>query len=171
MQMIVEQIHTVENIVANGIRTTPSSVGTIAGSADGSLESGLLSLLGKESVTSRTRSPLVASFSSAIDSNIVGKRRFGSSLYNCRRETETPCGPHSSAPAGHRSRELNFCAEHPEAFANLVGQWVALEDETIVASGPDLAAVAAEARKRGVKVPFVFRVEEPLPAGYGELGL
>lgn len=76
-----------------------------------------------------------------------------------------------AATSHHRSKELNFCAEHPEAFAKLVGQWVALEGDTIVASGLELAAVAAEARNRGVKIPFVFRVEEPLPAGYGELGL
>jgi hypothetical protein len=71
----------------------------------------------------------------------------------------------------HRSRELNFCATHPEVFAKLAGHWVALEGETIIASGLALAPVVAEARKRGIKVPFVFRVEQPLPPGHGYLGL
>ncbi|HUY28456.1 MAG TPA: hypothetical protein VMV27_13665 [Candidatus Binataceae bacterium] len=78
---------------------------------------------------------------------------------------------HVSTPSAHRGRELNFCAQHPEAFAELVGQWVALEGETIIASGLVLATVIAEARKRGIKVPFVFRVEPPARPGHGNLGL
>lgn len=76
-----------------------------------------------------------------------------------------------TAPLQHRSRELNFCAAHPEAFAKLAGHWVALEGETIVASGLVLAPVVAEARKRGVKVPFVFRVEPPSDESRGNFGL
>jgi len=46
-------------------------------------------------------------------------------------------------------------------FRQLVGQWVALEGETILAHGADPVAVVAKAREKGVRVPYVFYVEDP----------
>lgn len=83
---------------------------------------------------------------------------------------EVPMGQ-SAAPPHHRSRELNFCAAHPEVFADLADQWVAVERETILAFGFDLVRVVREAREKGVRVPFVFRVERAREANWGRLGL
>lgn len=66
-----------------------------------------------------------------------------------------------TAQSGYRSRELKFRETNPEIFRQLVGRWVALEEEAIVAYGTDPLAVVAEARGRGVRVPYVFYVEEP----------
>ena len=61
----------------------------------------------------------------------------------------------------HRRRELAFQRAHPEAFVPLVGQWVALEGETIVAHGDDPVRVVTDARSKGVRVPYVFYVDKP----------
>ena len=60
----------------------------------------------------------------------------------------------------HRARELEFRNSHPEAFQPFAGQWVVLEREDIVAHGHDPVLVVAEARSKGVRIPYVFRVEE-----------
>ncbi len=65
-----------------------------------------------------------------------------------------------SAAAGHRVRELNFQERNPEALRPFVGQWVVLEGESIIAHGTDPMRVVADARSRGVRVPYVFYVEE-----------
>ena len=66
-----------------------------------------------------------------------------------------------SAPAGHRVRELNFQESNPSALRPFVGQWVVLEGESIMAHGSDPVRVVADARSQGVRVPYVFYVEEP----------
>ena len=66
-----------------------------------------------------------------------------------------------TAQSGYRSRELKFRETNPEMFCQLVGRWVALEGEAIVAHGADPLAVVAEAREKGIRVPYVFYVEEP----------
>ena len=48
--------------------------------------------------------------------------------------------------------------EHPEAFDPFIGEWVVLEGTSIVAHGQDAVIVADEARARGVRVPYIFRV-------------
>jgi hypothetical protein len=40
-------------------------------------------------------------------------------------------------------------------------QWVVLEGEEIVAHGDDPLQVVAEARAKGIHVPYVFYVEDP----------
>jgi len=61
---------------------------------------------------------------------------------------------------GHRSRELAFQQAHPEALRRLAGQWVVLEGETVIAHGNEPVRVVSEARSRGVRIPYVFFVEE-----------
>lgn len=63
--------------------------------------------------------------------------------------------------SGYRSQELKFRETNPRMFRQLVRRWVALEGEAIVAHGADPLAVVAEAREKGVRVPYVFYVEEP----------
>jgi hypothetical protein len=74
-------------------------------------------------------------------------------------------------PSPRRVRELKFASEHPEIFGPLAGKWVVLEGEAIVAHGADPATVVAKARKSGIAVPFIFKVEAPLRTNEGTLGL
>jgi hypothetical protein len=78
--------------------------------------------------------------------------------------------PHSTRRSSHRSLEMEFLRSHPEIFARYVGEWVALEGEQIVAHGRDPAKVVAAARRAGVKIPFIFRVQPKLAANAGTLG-
>lgn len=66
-----------------------------------------------------------------------------------------------SAPANHRVRELKFQESNPAALRPFIGQWVVLEGESILAHGSDPVRVVADARSQGVRVPYVFYVEEP----------
>lgn len=61
--------------------------------------------------------------------------------------------------SGHRSRELEWCRTHKEVLLQFAGQWVVLEGEEIVAHGDDPLQVVAEARSKGVQVPYIFYVE------------
>lgn len=76
-------------------------------------------------------------------------------------------GPHPTpSPAispvsGHRSRELEWRRTHQEVLRNFVDQWVVLEGENVVAHGEDPQQVVAEARARGIRIPYIFRVKEP----------
>jgi Family of unknown function (DUF5678) len=71
-----------------------------------------------------------------------------------RRECE------ASKPLGQkRASEIAWRQTHPEMFRQHEGNWVALEGERIVAHGADLVRVVAEAREKGIKPPYVFRVE------------
>ena len=60
---------------------------------------------------------------------------------------------------GFRSRELEWRRANPEALKAIAGQWVVLEGEEIIAHGHDLLQVDAEARARGIKIPYLFYVE------------
>jgi hypothetical protein len=73
--------------------------------------------------------------------------------------------------APYRSREMTYYLEHPERFEHLIGQWVAVEGQNIVAYGPDTAEVVSQARLKGVKVPFVFLVESKSGSDEGTMGL
>lgn len=71
----------------------------------------------------------------------------------------------------HREVEEQFIADHPEAFDPFIGEWVVLEGASIISHGMNAAIVADEARARGVKVPYMFRVEPKLKPNEGYLGL
>ena len=62
--------------------------------------------------------------------------------------------------SGHRSRELEWCRTHAEVLRQFAGQWVVLEGEEIVAHGKELVQIVSEARARGIRVPYVFYVED-----------
>ncbi|HEY6418511.1 MAG TPA: DUF5678 domain-containing protein [Candidatus Binataceae bacterium] len=70
-----------------------------------------------------------------------------------------------------RVREMNFYRGHPDRFAEFVGEWVALEGETIVAHGNDPADVVEKAREKGIKIPFLLRVESKQGKNEGNIGL
>lgn len=70
-----------------------------------------------------------------------------------------PTPSKSFFPAGHRARELAWRRSHQEALIEYAGQWIVLEGEVIMAHGPDLVTVVAEARIKGTAVPYVFYVE------------
>lgn len=58
-----------------------------------------------------------------------------------------------------RTRELAWRREHQDLLSSVAGQWVVLEGDQLVAHGPDPAALIAEARATGIRVPYVFFVE------------
>ena len=66
---------------------------------------------------------------------------------------------------------MRFYHEHPEAFSDLIGHWVVLEGESIAAQGTDPVSVVSEARKKGIPVPFIFRVEPKRGKSEGTIGL
>ncbi len=62
-----------------------------------------------------------------------------------------------------RTRELAWLRDHGEELQPFEGEWVVLEGEQIVAHGPDPAAIVAEARTKGVIIPYVFFVDSNRP--------
>jgi hypothetical protein len=61
-----------------------------------------------------------------------------------------------------RSREIAWRRAHEHELRALAGQWVILEGDELIASGPDPRPLVATARARGIQVPYLFFVE---PAG------
>jgi hypothetical protein len=61
----------------------------------------------------------------------------------------------------HRQRELEWIETHTDEMRRLAGEWVVLEGEDLVAHGKNATRVVASARRKGIKVPFVFYVESP----------
>ena len=62
------------------------------------------------------------------------------------------------------TRELRWLAEHREEYG---GQWVALDGDKPLASGPNARDVYEAARRSGAELPLVVQVESPdeLPFG------
>jgi len=73
-------------------------------------------------------------------------------------------------PTPRRTRELHFRETKRDLFISLAGQWVCLEGETVVAHGSNVAKVVEETRRRGVQVPYIFRVSDE-PEGSVRMGL
>lgn len=63
-----------------------------------------------------------------------------------------------------RQLEQRWLIDHRARYA---GEWVALDGDLLIAHGPDGREVLAEARRAGVAIPFVVRVEtgDELPFG------
>jgi len=63
-----------------------------------------------------------------------------------------------------RRREQQWLSQHGAEYA---GQWVALDGDCLLSYGTDGRVVLSEARRTGVAVPFVVRVDLPdeLPFG------
>jgi len=71
----------------------------------------------------------------------------------------------TNAIPGRRLRELedDWCQSHPEALHRYVGEWVVIEGEGILVHGKDPLRLVAEARRMGVRSPYIFFVEGSQP--------
>lgn len=84
-----------------------------------------------------------------------------STVYETVPAAPAPAQPSSKPLAlGHRSQELDWCRTHTEVLRQFAGQWVVLEGEKIVVHGSDPLQVVAEARAKGIRVPYIFFVED-----------
>jgi hypothetical protein len=68
----------------------------------------------------------------------------------------------------YRERELIYQRTHADELLQYAGRWIALEGEVVVASSSSLIQTIADARSRGIKIPYVFYVSADETA---ELGL
>ncbi len=71
----------------------------------------------------------------------------------------------------YRHRELEWIETHVEQMRHLAGEWVVLEGEDLIAHGKNASRVVASARRKGIKVPFVFFVESPDAGPTAHFGL
>jgi hypothetical protein len=77
---------------------------------------------------------------------------------------QTPPAPSRQSAAIRHSQYRKWLQEHGEEYA---GQWVALDGDRLVSSGKNNREALAEARRQGVRIPFVVYVEptDALPFG------
>lgn len=68
--------------------------------------------------------------------------------------------------AGHRTVEREWRRAHKDELKQFVGQWVVLEENRIVAHGENPNTVLAQAKERGIQVPYMFYVQ---PFGRSEV--
>ena len=73
-------------------------------------------------------------------------------------ESESGQTPRRTPTTGHRSRELEWRQAHREVLRSFSGQWIVLEAEKIVAHGKDPQRTVAQARAKGIRVPYIFYV-------------
>jgi hypothetical protein len=71
-------------------------------------------------------------------------------------------GNASQAHANRSAKSLRWLYENREKYS---GQWVALDGDRLIASGPTAKEVYLKAKAEGVEIPFVELVtdREPLP--------
>lgn len=62
-----------------------------------------------------------------------------------------------------RTRELRWRRAHEQELRELAGQWVVLEGEQLIGHGHDPRILVAEAKARGIQVPYLFFVEPSGP--------
>ena len=62
--------------------------------------------------------------------------------------------------SGPRHKELEWRRTHAELLKAYTGQWVVLQGDEIVAHDVDPLRAAALARSKGIRVPYVFKVED-----------
>ena len=78
----------------------------------------------------------------------------------------------TESPHPHRAREWAWRAANIERLRReFLDQWIVLEDEEIVAHGADPVELVNAARRRGIRVPYVFRIEEEAKPNTSFLGL
>jgi hypothetical protein len=59
-----------------------------------------------------------------------------------------------------RSKEWGWRKANAERLRReFLGQWIVLEGEEIIATGSDPVPLVVEARRRGIRSPYIFRVE------------
>jgi hypothetical protein len=64
---------------------------------------------------------------------------------------------HSQASANRSAKSLRWLDENREKY---LGQWVALDGDRLIASGPTAKEVYSKAKAEGVDIPFVELVSE-----------
>jgi hypothetical protein len=77
-------------------------------------------------------------------------------------------GHGSQARANSSTKSLQWLHENREKYS---GQWVALDGDRLMASGPTAKEVYFKAKAEGVEIPFVelVTVPEPVPSSGGWL--
>jgi hypothetical protein len=75
-----------------------------------------------------------------------------------------------SSPYGDRVVENEWLNAHPEELRKCVGEYVIVEGTEIVAHGKEPAKLFEIAKRRGIKVPYIFFVEPPLPPNTYRIG-
>jgi hypothetical protein len=65
--------------------------------------------------------------------------------------------------AGRSEKSLRWLNENRQKY---LGQWVALDADRLIASGPTAQEVYAKSKAEGIKVPFVELVTEEEPAPF-----
>lgn len=77
-------------------------------------------------------------------------------------------GHRSQARANRSAKPLRWLDENREKYS---GQWVALDGDRLIASGPTAKEVYSKAKAEGVVIPFVELVtdREPVPSSGGWL--
>ena len=75
-------------------------------------------------------------------------------------ENGTPNGARNASQrhANRSAKSLRWLHENREKYS---GQWVALDGDQLIASGPTAKEVYSKARAEGVQIPFVELVTEP----------
>jgi Family of unknown function (DUF5678) len=68
-----------------------------------------------------------------------------------------------SSPYGYRVVENEWLKAHPEELRKCAGEYVIVEGTEIIAHGKEPAKLFEVAKRRGVKTPYIFFVEPPLP--------
>lgn len=83
------------------------------------------------------------------------------------RSAGTEADRDASSPDPERRREQRWLCEHAKDYD---GQWVALNGDCLLSHGTDGRVILSEARRAGVAVPFVVRVESQMscPSADGE---
>jgi len=73
--------------------------------------------------------------------------------------------PDARAVRGQRLREREdaWCHSHPEDLHRYVGEWIVVEGEGVLVHGKDPVRLVAEARRLGVRSPYIFFVEGTEP--------
>jgi hypothetical protein len=62
------------------------------------------------------------------------------------------------SPLPYRHRELEWLRTHKETLRELAGQWVVVEGETIIAHGDNPLHVVADARAKGIQIPYIIHL-------------
>jgi hypothetical protein len=76
-----------------------------------------------------------------------------------------------SSPYGYRVVENEWLNSHPQELRKCIGEYVIVEGTEIIAHGTDPGKLFEIAKKRGIKTPYIFFVEAPLPPNTYRIGL
>ena len=69
-------------------------------------------------------------------------------------------GPDSQAHANRSAKSLRWLHQNRQKYS---GQWVALNGDRLMASGPTAKEVYSKAKAEGIAIPFVEQVTDPEP--------